>query len=399
MFEEREGRTTSDTLRTLRRDNPRKRSRKPRRPRHFWSEAETRDLSNACLKYGVGAWKKMVEDPEYHFSNRTAVDLKDKFRASFSTEYNRLYGRFTNISDESAPNLASDESDDTSTRPIFRRVQRRKKHYFTPEEDRKLLEGVEKHGSNWAKICHDKEIGLDHRKSTDLRDRIRHAYPEKYEELGFFSDPEAKSTKLRARQSTPLARISEAEEFDRGDTNKRQEGPKEQYHQRTSINISTPPSQISEGEDLDREEEQFNFQSTPSNSPVLAMKNFVRRIFHNIPSPLNLLSQEDEELNSYTVDPDIPHERSSRSLAFHSENESSSYQEMEQRIVAKQNSPITMDYQHEPLINQFESQEGKNSDKPKPEYLTTEFIQRYLNNTVGVEEYIRSRGMEKLRIP
>ncbi|KAG9296194.1 hypothetical protein G9A89_014786 [Geosiphon pyriformis] len=199
-----------------RRRSPKKTPRKPRRPRRFWSEAETRDLSNACLKHGVGAWKKMVEDPEYNFSNRTAVDLKDKFRATFTSDYNRLYGRFSCISDQfvSHASLASDESDDSSTQ-TFRRVQRRKKHYFTAEDDKKLLEGIAKYGSNWAKICHDTEIGLSHRKSSDLRDRIRNAYPEKYEELGFSLDLCVNPVKTRASRSTLLAPILKEEESDK----------------------------------------------------------------------------------------------------------------------------------------------------------------------------------------
>ncbi|KAI8870971.1 hypothetical protein GQ42DRAFT_113105, partial [Ramicandelaber brevisporus] len=50
--------------------------RKPRK----WTEQETKDLLKGCQKYGLGAWKRILRDTEFHFDNRTSVDLKDRFR-------------------------------------------------------------------------------------------------------------------------------------------------------------------------------------------------------------------------------------------------------------------------------------------------------------------------------
>ncbi|KAJ2647399.1 hypothetical protein GGH99_007971, partial [Coemansia sp. RSA 1285] len=51
-----------------------------RRAARKWSEEETENLLQGCSKYGVGAWKKILDDPRFTFNNRTSVDLKDRFR-------------------------------------------------------------------------------------------------------------------------------------------------------------------------------------------------------------------------------------------------------------------------------------------------------------------------------
>ncbi|PIA16502.1 hypothetical protein COEREDRAFT_30427, partial [Coemansia reversa NRRL 1564] len=51
-----------------------------RRAARKWTDEETENLLQGCSKYGVGAWKKILDDPTFAFNSRTSVDLKDRFR-------------------------------------------------------------------------------------------------------------------------------------------------------------------------------------------------------------------------------------------------------------------------------------------------------------------------------
>ncbi|OJD17533.1 hypothetical protein AJ78_02402 [Emergomyces pasteurianus Ep9510] len=58
-------------------------SPKPRRSRkklRKWSEEETRDLLRGVVKCGVGNWTAILAQPELNFNQRTAANLKDRFR-------------------------------------------------------------------------------------------------------------------------------------------------------------------------------------------------------------------------------------------------------------------------------------------------------------------------------
>lgn len=68
-------------------------------------------------------------------------------------------------------------------------MNRRKRHPYTPVEDEALLRGFVKHGKSWAAIQQDADLHLDHRTSTDLRDRLRTRYPETYAEAGLAPRP------------------------------------------------------------------------------------------------------------------------------------------------------------------------------------------------------------------
>jgi hypothetical protein len=190
-----------------------------RRIRLTWTPEETQALIQGCRIHGVGNWKKILTDPSLKFNSRTAVDLKDRFRTSFPEEYSRLYPnakthRFKNKtkavpSDDQAaaaaavaaaatgevpppPEAAQDPatalanvSNDRGLGENLVKINRKERRAFTKEEDEQLLKGFQKHGPCWSKIQKDHSLNLFNRRSTDLRDRFRNRFPEKYTEAGY----------------------------------------------------------------------------------------------------------------------------------------------------------------------------------------------------------------------
>jgi len=43
-----------------------------------WTDAETDELLRGVARFGVGRWKRILNHPDFTFSARTAVDLKDR---------------------------------------------------------------------------------------------------------------------------------------------------------------------------------------------------------------------------------------------------------------------------------------------------------------------------------
>lgn len=162
-----------------------------RRIRLRWSEEETKALIDGCKMHGVGNWKKILTDTRYRFNNRTAVDLKDRFRTSFPEEYSRLYPNArTHKSKRKVPRIDSSS---------LVKINRKERRSFTPIEDQRLLEGFERHGAAWSKIQRDESLGLGDRRSTDLRDRFRNAFPERYIAAGY----KGRGTPKRTLQTLP----------------------------------------------------------------------------------------------------------------------------------------------------------------------------------------------------
>lgn len=149
-----------------------------RRSRLGWTEEETRNLMEGCRVHGVGNWKKILTDPQFRFNGRTAVDLKDRFRTSFPAEYSRLYPNAR--THKSKKNAGSREIG-----PDLVKINRKERRSFTSDEDERLLQGFLKHGPAWSKIQRDTSLGLFNRRSTDLRDRFRNAFPERYAAAGY----------------------------------------------------------------------------------------------------------------------------------------------------------------------------------------------------------------------
>ncbi|KAJ7156212.1 hypothetical protein C8R46DRAFT_952925, partial [Mycena filopes] len=141
---------------------PPEREKKVRRK---WTPAETQMLVDGCTKHGVGNWKAILSDPALTFAGRSPVDLKDRFRTYFPEAYRTHY---PNARTHLPPALAR------ATSPSGRRP-------FTPEEDSALLAGFRKHGAAWAAIAKEAPVfGVTGRRSMDLRDRFRNAWPGEY---------------------------------------------------------------------------------------------------------------------------------------------------------------------------------------------------------------------------
>lgn len=148
-----------------------------RRVRLGWTEEETRYLMEGCKRHGVGNWKKILTDPSFEFNCRTAVDLKDRFRTSFPDEYSRLYPN-AKTHKVKRPNTGAEVAQLT-------KIKRKERRAFSQDEDERLLQGFNKHGPAWSKIQRDQSLNLGDRRSTDLRDRFRNAFPDRYTAAGY----------------------------------------------------------------------------------------------------------------------------------------------------------------------------------------------------------------------
>ncbi|BFZ64621.1 hypothetical protein YB2330_005771 [Saitoella coloradoensis] len=150
------------------------------RRRQKWTEEETNDLLRGILTYGCGNWKKILVDRRFNFANRSPIDLKDRFRTVFPEDYRRLY-----------PNARThaNRGQKTPKHIEIEKVCRKERQAFTPEEDVRLMEGFRTHGASWSKIQKDPRLGFSTRRSTDLRDRFRNAFPDRYAAAGFKPRP------------------------------------------------------------------------------------------------------------------------------------------------------------------------------------------------------------------
>lgn len=181
---------------------------KARRVRRKWSDQETDHLLGGVKKYGIGKWKQILDDPNFTFIDRSSVDLKDRYRVCSKDEglpkhdlefLTSSAATFALTSEE--PNSENEPKHSTSSNPridsstvtnsstlvrtpsnqiSLDQKQRRKRRAWTAVEDEALLQGVAKHGFQWTIIHDDPELDLQHRRATDLRDRIRNRFPEGY---------------------------------------------------------------------------------------------------------------------------------------------------------------------------------------------------------------------------
>ncbi|KAF9647230.1 hypothetical protein BDM02DRAFT_2733890 [Thelephora ganbajun] len=170
-----------------------------KRPRKKWTHEETQNLVRGCNKWGVGNWKAILKDPELVFDNRSPVDLKDRFRTYFPDAYKQHYPNAkTHLSSRIRASLPDGKS-------LFEKTRSKKRRPFTEEEDRALRAGYEKHGTLWAQIVKDPIFQEQKRRSTDLRDRFRNAFPDLYEAAGYKPRPMSKKKRIVDPISPPRA--------------------------------------------------------------------------------------------------------------------------------------------------------------------------------------------------
>ncbi|KAF8902860.1 hypothetical protein CPB85DRAFT_1457627 [Mucidula mucida] len=167
-----------------------------KKARKKWSPEETKMLVDGCNKHGVGNWKTILSDPEFQFDNRSPVDLKDRFRTYYPDAYKQHYPNArTHLSNK----VRSTLPDGTS---LFEKTRSKKRRPFTEEEDRALKAGYDKHGTLWATIVKDPIFQEQGRRSTDLRDRFRNAFPDLYTAAGYKPRGGAKKVKSVVRAAT-----------------------------------------------------------------------------------------------------------------------------------------------------------------------------------------------------
>lgn len=196
--------------------------------RKKWTEEETNNLLLGVHKHGVGRWSDILEDPAFPFNGRSGVDLKDRFRTCCPVELqgeNRKSGKLSRrvtsgrkgaiaethtsglmsenilIGDDDSTDAKRDETEALLSSPAgksrthrkgltdlmelgidgpFRKSIRRERQPFTDTDDRAILEGYNIYGPAWTRIQRDPQFHLEGRQPTDLRDRFRNKYPEKF---------------------------------------------------------------------------------------------------------------------------------------------------------------------------------------------------------------------------
>ncbi|KAI4726776.1 hypothetical protein E4T49_05466 [Aureobasidium sp. EXF-10728] len=203
--------------------------------RNLWTDEETNDLLAGVSRFGIGNWKKILLCSDYHFHKRTAVDLKDRFRVCRPDAYGgaRKTRKAKRVSQEEtaiaktpkraktaeptpveAPKEADRQSKPAATTDqTLWKAQRRPRRNFTEEEDQALLKGFREQGPSWVSICKDEAFKEHGRTPTDLRDRLRTRFPEKYAQAGLASRPAvpkpAKRTRATREESEKLAEPTE----------------------------------------------------------------------------------------------------------------------------------------------------------------------------------------------
>ena len=113
-----------------------------------------------------------------------------RFRTYFPDAYKQHYPNAkTHLSSRIRASLPDGKS-------LFEKTRSKKRRPFTEEEDLALRAGYEKHGTLWAQIVKDPIFQEQKRRSTDLRDRFRNAFPDLYEAAGYKPRPVSKKKRM-----------------------------------------------------------------------------------------------------------------------------------------------------------------------------------------------------------
>ncbi|KEQ72289.1 hypothetical protein M436DRAFT_48930 [Aureobasidium namibiae CBS 147.97] len=189
--------------------------------RNLWTDQETNNLLAGVSRFGIGNWKRILLCPDYQFHKRTAVDLKDRFRVCRPEAYGgaRKTRKAKRVSSEEAATTKTSKRAKTAeptppeppkedepqpeqvntTDQTLWKAQRRPRRNFTNEEDQALLKGFREQGPSWVSIAKDEAFREHGRTPTDLRDRLRTKFPEKYAQAGLASRPTVPKPAKRTR--------------------------------------------------------------------------------------------------------------------------------------------------------------------------------------------------------
>lgn len=218
------------------------RRRKAALRRKKWTEEETSALLRGVAKHGVGNWTDIVKDTSFSFNQRSALDLKDRFRTCCPDELRTNDGNKATSDTTKAPKpplssqrtVASEEgqvldspNNDSPTvirnqksrthrkkledltqmginaESPFKSSDRRERRPFTEDEDRAVLEGYKQYGFSWSRIQRDPRFGLQSRQPTDIRDRFRNKYPDRFKQE---AEAKKKSSELNSSQQSSGSR-------------------------------------------------------------------------------------------------------------------------------------------------------------------------------------------------
>jgi len=110
---------------------------------------------------------------------RRTESFSSRFRTYFPDAYKKHY---PNAKTHLSNKIRSTFPDGTS---LFEKTRSKRRRPFTEAEDAALKAGYEKHGTTWATIVKDPIFQEQNRRSTDLRDRFRNAFPHLYQAAGY----------------------------------------------------------------------------------------------------------------------------------------------------------------------------------------------------------------------
>ncbi|KAF6749963.1 hypothetical protein DFP72DRAFT_818306, partial [Ephemerocybe angulata] len=276
-------------------EKPEKKARKK------WTLEETAMLVAGCNKHGVGNWKTILRDPTLKFDNRSPVDLKDRFRTYYPDAYRQHYPNAkTHLSNKVRSTLPDGK-------PLFEKTRSKRRRPFTEEEDRALKEGYEKYGTVWATIVKDYPIFQEqNRRSTDLRDRFRNAFPELYSLAGYKPRNAAKK-KMAAAAMADAKRAATDDQLGTSSTG----GPvrsrrRAHTHQGLRGGTKSVPQSTANTEDEDSSGGEEEGTSSPAfqvpQTPVLESgASSPKRKSPDQPMAYDM--SEDEEMDMITMDP------------------------------------------------------------------------------------------------
>lgn len=135
----------------------------------------------------------------YHMSRYSELILQCRFRTYYPDAYRQHY---PNAKTHLSSKVRSALPDGSS---IFEKTRSKKRRPFTEEEDRALKAGYDKHGIVWATIVKDPIFQAQNRRSTDLRDRFRNAFPDLYQAAGYKPRNTTKKKRDQLAQPTRAA--------------------------------------------------------------------------------------------------------------------------------------------------------------------------------------------------